>query len=181
MKKIYLVRHCQAEGQEPKAKLTALGREQAIQLAEFFHSIEVDRIISSPYDRAQESIKFLANQKGIEITLDPRLVERVLSTKPQPNWLEMLKETYEDLHKKFDGGESSEEAVVRGIAIVKELLTKGDNRFILVTHGNLMSLILRYFDQTYGFDQWAALTNPDVFLLEFEEEGKVLITRVWDI
>lgn len=36
---------------------------------------------------------------------------------------------------------------------------------MVVTHGNLMTLLLRYFDERFGFEAWAALTNPDVYLV----------------
>lgn len=36
MEKIYLVRHCKADGQKPKAQLTEEGRQQAQDLIPFF-------------------------------------------------------------------------------------------------------------------------------------------------
>ena len=36
LKKIYVIRHCEAEGQSPEAQLTDRGLEQALDLSEFF-------------------------------------------------------------------------------------------------------------------------------------------------
>ena len=33
----------------------------------------------------------------------------------------------------------------------------------IVTHGNLLALLLRHFDGRVGFAAWEALTNPDVY------------------
>ena len=44
MKKIYLIRHCEAEGQPAEATLTNNGFQQADQLAEFFRIFLIDRI-----------------------------------------------------------------------------------------------------------------------------------------
>jgi broad specificity phosphatase PhoE len=33
----------------------------------------------------------------------------------------------------------------------------------VVTHGNLLTLLLRHFDGRSGFETWPALKNPDVF------------------
>lgn len=46
-KNIYIVRHCQAEGQSPEAALTDKGLLQAKELADFFRDIKTDRIIST--------------------------------------------------------------------------------------------------------------------------------------
>lgn len=52
MKKIYIVRHCQAEGQGADAPLTEQGLLQSLELAEFLHDKGIDRIVSSSYRRA---------------------------------------------------------------------------------------------------------------------------------
>jgi 2,3-bisphosphoglycerate-dependent phosphoglycerate mutase len=44
---LYLVRHCQAAGQEPDAPLTAMGQQQAIALAGWLCNVSIGRIISS--------------------------------------------------------------------------------------------------------------------------------------
>lgn len=48
MKNVYVVRHCKADGQEPDAKLTELGIQQAENLAKFLLDKDIDFIISSP-------------------------------------------------------------------------------------------------------------------------------------
>jgi 2,3-bisphosphoglycerate-dependent phosphoglycerate mutase len=53
---LYLVRHCQATGQEPDAPLTELGRQQAISLADWLGEVPIGHIISSPFTRAVQSI-----------------------------------------------------------------------------------------------------------------------------
>ena len=50
---------------------------------------------------------------------------------------------------------------------------------LLVSHGNLMTLLLNSIDASFGFDAWKAMTNPDVFLLEPRTDG-YSIERIWD-
>ena len=83
---MYLVRHCQPEGQEPSAALTEEGIAQAARLCAFLSDLPVERIVSSPYARALESIAPLGERLGIEVEVDGRLAERVLSTVPLPSW-----------------------------------------------------------------------------------------------
>lgn len=178
-KEIYLVRHCEAEGQSVEAKLTELGSKQAIDLAEFFSAIDIGQIISSPFLRAVQSIEPMSQNKNLTITIDNRLSERKLSSTDLPNWPEKLKATYSDFVLKFDGGESSQEATNRAISVIEEII-KDDNHHItlLVTHGNLMSLLLHYYNDNFGFENWEKLSNPDVFHLQFKN-NEVSYKRLW--
>ncbi|MFC4354328.1 histidine phosphatase family protein [Chryseomicrobium palamuruense] len=165
MKKIYIIRHCQAEGQAADAKLTELGEKQAEELARFLKNISVEIIISSPYIRAIQTIQPLALQKGIEIDTDVRLKERVLSQHSHPDWLEKLQATFKDSDLKYDSGESSNEATERIRAVVDEILESEYETVVLVTHGNLMSLLLREYTDEFGFNEWQTLSNPDAYLI----------------
>lgn len=45
-KRIYVIRHCEAEGQPKEAQLTEKGSQQAADLAEFFSDVKINRIIT---------------------------------------------------------------------------------------------------------------------------------------
>ncbi|MCM3786230.1 phosphoglycerate mutase family protein [Neobacillus mesonae] len=179
MKNVYVVRHCQAEGQASDAQLTANGIVQAEILAEFLLYKGVDYIISSSYERAYSTIKPLSEKIGVEIAVDERLTERVLSDKSYPDWRNMLRKTFDNLDICYEGGESSNTAMSRVISVVMEALNSEYNNIVLVSHGNLISLLLKYFDDRIGFKEWAALSNPDVFHLNFSAEDKPAIHRIW--
>ncbi|MFT4413659.1 histidine phosphatase family protein [Fredinandcohnia humi] len=176
--KLYVVRHCEAMGQPPEATLTDRGFEQAQALSQFFNGIQVDRIISSPYKRAIQSIEPLAKRVSLEIELDSRLGERVLSTEELTDWLEKLKATFDDFSLKLHGGESSEEARKRIIELVEKIENSSSENTIIVTHGNIMSLLLNHFDKNFGFEEWKRLSNPDVFLLTIDI-NRVTVERIW--
>ncbi|MGG4490152.1 histidine phosphatase family protein [Metabacillus idriensis] len=78
---IYAVRHCQAKGQAFDDELTTEGLSEAQNLAEFFKGLEMDKIISSPFLRAIQTAAPLAELNNIELNLDERLSERVMSGK----------------------------------------------------------------------------------------------------
>ena len=175
MKTIYLVRHCSATGQAPNAALTSTGFQQAQDLVSFFENKEVKHIISSPYLRAKQSITPTALCKQLEIQTDSRLAERILSDIDIPDWMTQLEQTFSDLDLRLPGGESSREATARGVEVIMEV----PNQAIIVTHGNLMSLILKHFDDSYGFHEWKSLSNPDVYMLTFDL-STTNISRVWN-
>lgn len=178
LKKVYLVRHCEAEGQLPEAQLTNEGLKQALELCEYFSNIKIDQIISSPYKRATESIKPLANVLNLDIETDKKLAERILSSQNHPDWLEKLRKTFNNLDLKFEGGESSLEAMNRIVEIVEKVFKSNNKNTIIVTHGNLMSLLLKHFNNDFGFDDWKSLSNPDIYLLK-KENKKINTQRLW--
>lgn len=182
MKSIYFVRHCSAEGQHRDSPLTRAGIRQTKDLAAFFlqQNIQVDYILSSPYLRAVETIKPFASLLGKKIDIDERLKERVLSAEPLEDWWEALKLTFADSSYALPGGESGDQALQRAEDALKEIYTNPlIKNAIVVSHGNLLSILFRQFDAEFGFDQWREMGNPDVFLLQVDEKG-TRFQRIWD-
>ncbi|MBD3109253.1 histidine phosphatase family protein [Bacillus sp. AGMB 02131] len=176
--KIYLVRHCEAEGQSSEAPLTSNGLRQADQICEFFTNVSIEKIICSPFLRAIQTIEPLSRKRNIEIGKDDRLAERVLSSVNLPDWLEKLKATYEDMNLSFEGGESSREASERIVKVIEDVIGNEAEHTIIVSHGNILSLLIKHFDHSFGFEQWRSMSNPDVYLLTRSEE-KHHIERLW--
>jgi len=183
MKQIYWVRHCQALGQPPEMALTDLGWEQAKELADFLADKGIVKVVSSPFVRARESVVPLALRLGLEIEIDERLAERSVGDLGV-DWdvdpkkaVAVFSRTFEDLDLCFEGGESSRTAMYRAIDVVGDALWD-DVPVVMASHGNLTSLMWKYYDTSVGFEQWQALTNPDVLLLTFDG-GKPDIERIW--
>ncbi|MGV2941860.1 histidine phosphatase family protein [Mesobacillus sp. LC4] len=178
IKKIYVVRHCKAEGQPSESPLTEEGLNQSRYLVEFFSNKNIGRIISSPFLRAIESVKPLSKNKNVKIEIDERLSERILSTTDLPDWYEKLKETFEHKHLKFEGGESSTEAANRILNVVDDVFKSKIENTLIVTHGNIMSLLLNHYNDEFGFEDWRNLSNPDVFQLTLTK-NEVHMERLW--
>lgn len=171
---IYLIRHCEATGQAPDAELTEMGKKQAQELAEFLKNRQVIHFISSPFTRAIQSIEPAADRLDLPIEIDDRLAERVLSSEDLPDWMEKLEESFEDADLKFAGGESGKEATDRAMEVLNEM----EDRTAAVTHGNLLGLLLKQIDASYGFSEWRRLTNPDVYEVEIRD-GAPSVKRLW--
>ncbi len=176
---LILVRHAAATGQDPAAALTAQGQRQALALAEFLLPRQIERVISSPFARAIDSITPFCRSAGLRLETDERLVERVLTSQQLPDWREHLRRSFDDPDYRLDDGESCCAAQARGTSVTREALASGQ-RCVLVTHGNLLALILRSIDSTVGFDLWSGLSNPDAFVIEADHEGPKRASRIWD-
>lgn len=175
VKQVYVIRHCAAQGQEPDAPLTPAGRDQAEHLAEHLMDLGIESVISSPFLRARQSILPFLERSGLTVRTDDRLAERVLSASPMDDWMEKLKSSFVDPDISYEGGEAGREAAARVRSVV-DGLPEGSCT-ALVTHGNLMALLIGDYNSQFGFKQWQGLTNPDVFNISIGSE--VHIQRTW--
>jgi len=174
---LYLVRHCAWTGQAPEAPLTRGGLEEAERLADFFAPLGIERLVSSPFERARQTLAPMARRFALPLEEDARLREQLLSAEPLDAWRAAVRRSYADWDLRFPGGETSREAAARGRAVVDELLAAG-GRAAVATHGKLLGLLLQSFDPQIGYADWARFSNPDVFELR-KEDGAVWLRRVW--
>lgn len=178
-KSLYFIRHCKAEGQEANAILTKEGEESANDLALLLEKLEVDYLISSPFQRAIQTVQPFSYRSGLQIHIHKGLSERILSEEPMNNWLDQLKKTFVDKNLTFPGGESSRTAQERILNVVNEVSQlKNVKNVGIVSHGNILSLLFNHFDSTFGFDEWYQMKNPDIFLLEDSTLSRVEIEKI---
>jgi 2,3-bisphosphoglycerate-dependent phosphoglycerate mutase len=175
---VYLVRHCSAEGQDPEAALTRAGKEQSLQLSAYLERQGLTRVISSPFRRAVDSARPLAETLGLEIEVDPRLAERQLGLVENGDWRAALRESFDDHNLCLPDGESSLSAQARGVAVLHAVFQETRLPTAIFCHGNLLALIANSLDSSLGFDFWRQLTNPDVFEVRRLPESLGL-SRVW--
>ena len=178
----YLVRHCQASGQAPDAALTAAGQAQADALAGLIAPLGVERIVSSPFRRATQSATPLAIRTGLPLETDDRLCERVLSGAPREDWRALLRASFADPGVAAPGSESGRAAADRALAVLAAARRHPARSTVLVTHGNLLALLLGQIDPRFGFEAWERLTNPDVFRLRLRDGSPLpgaALCRLW--
>jgi 2,3-bisphosphoglycerate-dependent phosphoglycerate mutase len=171
MARLILIRHCESSGQAPDAPLTEAGTRAAEVLAERLEALDPDAIYSSPYLRARATVQPFAERAGVAIVEDARLHERVLSPRPLDDWLDHVRRSYEDMdHRPAPGGESLRETQSRALAALNDIMARRHRLPVAASHGNLISAILHAADPTFGFEDWRALRNPDLFELSFDGE-----------
>ncbi|MFE0758425.1 histidine phosphatase family protein [Inquilinus sp. NPDC058860] len=172
---LYLIRHCRAAGQEPEAPLTAEGHDQALRLRDRLAGLPIARIVSSPFLRARDSAAPLAKRLGLAVRIDARLAERVLAAEPAEDWRDRLRRSFADPALAWPGGESGAAATRRGLAALADAAAGAEGPVAVVSHGNLLALLLHSFDNRDGFSAWAALSNPDVFHIDLAG----IVRRCW--
>ena len=179
---LYLVRHCATTGQAPEAPLTEEGSRDAEALAgrlgaELAGAASV-RIVSSPYRRALATIEPFAARAGLAIETDERLVERRLSPAHFDGWRDVVRRGFSDPAYALPGCESAGDALARGWASIRAVAESGHRCPVVVSHGQLLSLVFHALDPGFGYDGWQSLSNPDVFVLE-GGSGAFERRRIW--
>jgi 2,3-bisphosphoglycerate-dependent phosphoglycerate mutase len=186
---IYFVRHGIAPFSlelEPigGASLSEQGKLDAKRVAELLRDEEIDVIFSSSYNRAKESVTPLAELFQKEIIQFDELIERPIASLnyavSDEELLIGIEKSFIDIDFSMPEGETSRQAQERAIPIIMKLLFDYDGKKIAIgTHGNIMTIILNYFDSNYGFQFWNQTTKPDVYKLEFEDKKLNFVKRLW--
>jgi 2,3-bisphosphoglycerate-dependent phosphoglycerate mutase len=177
---LILVRHCATSGQHPEAPLTEAGQAQAVALASRLAALPIDHVVSSPYVRATGTIEPFARSASLEIHVDERLAERRLSPEPIEHWRDVVKLSFEDPDFTVPGGESGRATLERGLAAIHDVLGAGHRLPVVVSHGQLLALVLHSLDPGFGFAGWEAMRNPDVYVLG-RRAGRLAFERLPDL
>ncbi|WP_404977447.1 histidine phosphatase family protein [Bacillus wiedmannii] len=129
----------------------------------------IDVVISSPYKRAMQTVQGIANTYNLSIQLEEDLRERLLSKEPVQDFNDALQKVWEDWTFAYVGGESNDVAQRRAVICMQSILKKYRGQNIVIgTHGNIMVLLMNYFDSKYDFQFWKTLHMPDVYKLTFD-------------
>ncbi|MFD0868495.1 Phosphoglyceromutase [Chlamydia abortus] len=186
---IYMVRHAKAPyifGQEQTRGLSEEGLAAARKVADILAEVEVDYIISSNYRRAVQTVQNLAERKGLPVIEFDQLRERaIIGLEYEAEWEDLLKaieKSFADPDFALEGGESTREAQQRAIPVIEELLNDHRGQNIVVgTHGNIMTIIMNYYNKEFGFDFWRSISMPDIYKLTFTGNRLESVERVWEV
>ena len=177
--KLYIIRHCKAEGQAPDAPLTPVGKIQANELAKWLCPFNIAYIFTSSYLRAVQTIEPFAVQNGLQVHQEPRFVERDLGPSVRPDyWDEVVRRSFKDPEFCPEKGESHQHALARAVQGINDILRLRCTPAAIVTHGNLTAILLNYFDPHFHFKSFSQLTNPDVYEVELLDGCDARVTRV---
>lgn len=180
---IYLIRHAEspyAEGQEQTRGLSEQGQADAERIRTILQKKPIDLLFSSPYARAIHTLQPLADELQKEIILVEELRERRIGNIADLSFTDAKRRVYEDFLAVFEGGESSTEAQERGVRELKLLLEKyAGSTLAIGTHGDIMTLMMNYFNPRYGFEFWLSTTMPDIYRIEFVGKELMEVTREW--
>ena len=160
--KLYFVRHGESvantlrviSNRESRYGLTALGKQQAVILADALKDIPITSIFSSPILRARETAEILAESFHLPYQIAEALREYdcgILEEKSDEESWKLHGEIAEDwtrnynYQRKPDGGESYLEIKKRFLPFIESFTQNGshqEDHVLLVSHGGLLQLML---------------------------------------
>jgi len=145
---------------------------------------KIDLIVSSPYIRAIQTIEGIATNKDIEIIVYEQLRERQLKGAfklTEDEIQQAIKTSFDDIDFQLTDGESIRDVQNRAIPVIKNLLNNYEGKTIIIgTHGNVMTIIMNYFNKAYGYDFWKNTSKPDIYKLVFSGEELLSVYRLWE-
>jgi 2,3-bisphosphoglycerate-dependent phosphoglycerate mutase len=184
---IYFVRHAISPfslDNERDRGLSEQGKIDSIRVAELLSNEGIDVVASSTFVRAVETVRPLADYLNKEILQFEDLVERpIASLKYEISEEELVKgieKSFTDIDYCLAEGETTRQAQSRSVPTFKHILSEYKGKKVAIgTHGNIMTILLKYFDDSYGYDFWKQTSKPDIYKLEFEDFKLLGVERVW--
>lgn len=179
---IYLVRHADSSysTDEVNRPISKAGVLDALALHKQFENIKIDKVYSSPYKRSIQTVEEIAESRKLSVELRENFKERKKSNGKLDDFFNNVKKLWDDVHYKFEGGESNMEGQSRGIDAINSVLDENKGKTIVIgTHGDLMSLILNYYDRSFAYEFWRRLDMPDSYKLEFDNSTLKSIEQIW--
>ncbi|MEC0227079.1 histidine phosphatase family protein [Paenibacillus alba] len=183
---IYMIRHGESpynEGNERTRGLTPKGKFDIEKATKLLIGEGIDMIISSPYTRAILSVEGLAEHLNLHINVFEDLRERHFASNIIDNaeLMSSIRESFNDLNHTLPGGESNADCQKRSISVLKPIIKEHRGKKIAIgTHGLVMTLMMNYFDPTFGLDFLNQLKKPDIYKMQFEELELEEVTRMWN-
>ncbi|WP_077623465.1 histidine phosphatase family protein [Sediminibacillus massiliensis] len=181
---IYFIRHAHSRytPDELGRPLSEDGWRDADRIIEHMKNESIDHILSSPYKRAIQTVSGLAEANNKKIEIVDGFKERKLTEGSHDNFEEAIKAVWNDPDFAWEGGESNNVAQRRGIRALEDVLKKYHGKNVAIgTHGNIMVLIMNYYDRQFDYHFWRQLSMPDIYKLNFEDGKYMGGERVWNI
>jgi 2,3-bisphosphoglycerate-dependent phosphoglycerate mutase len=179
---LFFVRHAHSaySPDERERPLSEKGKKDAERVTQLLRDVRIDHVLASPYKRAIQTVEGVASVTGKTILIEEDFKERQLAEGPVENFDAAIQKVWENPSFSWKGGESNLIAQQRGVrAVLKLLDTYEGKNLVIGTHGNIMVLIINYFDETYGYEFWQKLDMPDIYRLTFNGKQLLEITHHW--
>lgn len=183
MTNLFLVRHAHSvyTPDELGRPLSERGFSDIPKVNEILTSENIDIVISSPYKRAIQTVEGIAAHIDKEVEILEGFKERLLSADSVEDFNHAITKVWDDFSFSLKGGESNNMAQARGVETTYTVLDKYKGKNVVIgTHGNIMVLIMNYFNSQFDFPFWKKLDMPDIYKLSFDGKELKSVSRLWE-
>jgi len=180
---IYFVRHAESDflvTDEQRRPLTPKGVSDLEKLVKLFRTYTIATIYSSPYTRAIQTVKPIAEVKGLMVIIKEDFKERISKS----NWIDntgdlttFVEKMWEDHRKSIDGGESIIEVQERNIKELRNVIKENENRKVIIgTHGTALASIMNYYDEKFTYKDFMHFIGKMPYVIKMVMDGDVFIS-----
>ncbi len=169
---VYFVRHAKPDASIKDDRirpLTEKGMEDTRLVTEVLSGKKVEKIYSSPYKRAYDTVNDFAQKNRLEISILEGFRER----KVEDVWIDDFKtfslNQWNDFDFKLHKGECLREVQERNIYALKEVLKENPGRSVAVgSHGTALSTIINYFDSDFKYEGFWSIIDKMPLIICFK-------------
>ena len=175
MTTVYFIRHAEPNydnHDDVLRELSPKGLQSSKELVNSFAGIQIDAFYSSPYLRAMDTIKPLADSRGQTIHLIPDFQERKITDYWIEDFTGFTEKQWADFHYHLPGGESLSMVQERNIRALEDLLQAHPDQTILIgTHGTALSTIINYYKPDFQLADFHRIKHIFPWIVQFEFQG----------
>ncbi|MBO0428928.1 histidine phosphatase family protein [Vagococcus fluvialis] len=181
MKNIYFVRHSLRDftiRDDKSVPLTSDGKNLARKLVPFFLDKNIEKIYTSPYLRAVQTIEPVASELNIKPIQIEDLRERNVG-KWVENFSEFSRNQWNDFDFKLENGESLNEVKNRMLATFDNILKEQDSNVIISGHGTSLAILFHEITEgKFGFREFNEMKMPDIYCAEYKNNKLLTLDNI---
>lgn len=177
---LYFVRHCEPDFSvkcDISRPLTKKGHNDALKVVHYLKDKNIDKIFSSPYKRAIDTLIPFSNYIKKDIEIVENFKERKIDDCCIEDFKSFSMKQWEDFNFKLNNGESLKEVQDRNISALKHILKLYNNKNIVIgTHGTSLSTIINFYNPSYGYEDFNKIKNIMPLIVKFTFDDEKLIS-----
>ena len=164
------------------SQLSPLGQRQCQAMAEALAAQPIEAIIASPLSRALQSARYLADQRKLDVQLEPRLMEIHAGVFQGLCWDEIQARFPDELacwrsqdpDYRIPGGESRRDLMLRAREAFCALREAGYRQAVVVAHGGSLSAAFKALLEIPAERNPFSLGNGSISTVLWEKDFKLL-------
>ena len=179
---VYFIRHAQSDRtifDDRNRPLTPKGKADALIVTDFLNDKAIDVVFSSPYKRSIDTLADFASKFGFSINLVEDFRERAadIGQVNSIGYVEFLKKQWLDFDFALPNGENFNQVQSSNIAALMQILEQNQGKNIAIgSHGMAMGTIIKYFNNSYGIDDFMKMIHKTPYALELEFNNTKFVT-----
>ena len=183
MTTVYFIRHAEsdhADKNERTRRLSAKGKADVPLVTRFFDGKIIDAAFSSPYQRAIDTIRDVAEKHSLIVQNVEGFREWERKSDPSANFSKFCRKHWSDPDYRYSEGESLNDVRRRNVTALNDVLSLCEDKTVIIgTHGMALSAVISFFDSTFGCNEFFELLPymPLIVKITFDKHCCMSIER----